>query len=1256
MELESGKFQKLADSYLIKKGYRMISATGSVAGSNKTKQGTPDALFKNSNNKYVLAEYTTQRENIFHKFNEDIDKCLNKSKTDIAVGEIAEIVLCCNSEMSAREINQLDKKCDSAGINFSYFGLSAISNDLYERHPDIAEDYLSIKKDTRQIISLDRFIELNEKNKFSTTLKTTFYFREEEKKKIIQAIQEKSLVLISGQAGVGKTRIAIECFKHFEKENPSCKSYCIYNKDINLFGDIQTYFSASEDYLIFVDDANRISGFQFILQLLREKKNDQNFKIIVTVRDYALNKIKKDCQNFETPTVVELTQLTNKEIQDFVKKEFQIFNPLYLEKIEELSQGNLRIAAMAAKVAKEKNRLDSINNVSDIYEKYFESIKIDLFELGKEDVLKVAGIVAFFRNVDKSNADVMQIIKNIFGISTEDFWRTARKLHNKEIFDMHENEIVKIADQVLATYLFYLVFFKERQLNFSILLTNDLFPKFKNRLLEATNSVTNIFDCIKIKPIVLSAVDSVWGKLQKKDEEAFFYLLQIFCLAKPTESLNFIKTKIDNLANDKLNIDKISFKKDSGVDFYRNNPNLELCKFVTILLYFKTFGENELKNSLDLFLQYAIKQPQKTPKILDCFANDYSFKPESIHLNYKIEHIVVDKILEYCKTEENKYFTRMFIALAENYLPTHFSTHKTKKDVWTEIRFDLSESNSLLTLRKKILTNIFSFYKVKYFQKYILKLLLSYSSFNALNLSSNIAKKDSEFILDFLKNNLNPTNLYHCVIVQKYLALLNCLNISREEKLEKQFYSEIYELYENFGDNYRLQEKLGLDYYGFEKYKKNKIADLTKSYSKEDYDKVFERFFNLKKIYDNSKKKINNGLIFVLEALAERNKKLFCEVIKDYLQQKNFLELNASSTIHNLISSCGAKETLNIITNVDFPEKKNWVFYYYQCLPKNDIQQKQIETVLKLYQTLDYENLNPYLDFLLNYENIQKGVITKVVQIIVKRADSAPKFAKIIDDIVNPFTQINKKLYSLFSNQPTLLEDAYLAVDRVNSNIDYNVKVLSKLLDNNPHFIERYLINRFLQKDYISKIDDNHDYSLFWLRKDYLNIMKRITKVIFQYKEKNLYSSYYTVFFNQYRQSKADNTILKRQDKFLLAEISKKNTDKNFISLLFSVIGKFEDERRINFYKKFLELNKNLDDFKKLYFLPTSKAEVFSGSKEPLLQKKRDFHRKIHSICNSTELLEHKQCIENIINDINLEIERWRKTDFTEEPWPSTYS
>ena len=67
---------------------------------------------------------------------------------------------------------------------------------------------------------------------------------------------------------------------------------------------------------------------------------------------------------------------------------------------------------------------------------------------------------------------------------------------------------------------------------------------------------------------------------KKKMKKHFFIYYRSFCLAKPTESLNFIKTKIDNLANDKLNIDKISFKKDSGVDFYRNNPNIELCKFV----------------------------------------------------------------------------------------------------------------------------------------------------------------------------------------------------------------------------------------------------------------------------------------------------------------------------------------------------------------------------------------------------------------------------------------------------------------------------------------------------------------------------------------------------------------------------------------------------------------------------------------------------------------------------------------------------
>ena len=43
-ELEGGAFQKLADSYLLRKGYPQINPIGSVAGSNKVRKVTPDTL------------------------------------------------------------------------------------------------------------------------------------------------------------------------------------------------------------------------------------------------------------------------------------------------------------------------------------------------------------------------------------------------------------------------------------------------------------------------------------------------------------------------------------------------------------------------------------------------------------------------------------------------------------------------------------------------------------------------------------------------------------------------------------------------------------------------------------------------------------------------------------------------------------------------------------------------------------------------------------------------------------------------------------------------------------------------------------------------------------------------------------------------------------------------------------------------------------------------------------------------------------
>lgn len=72
--------------------------------------------------------------------------------------------------------------------------------------------------------------------------------------------------------------------------------------------------------------------------------------------------------------------------------------------------------------------------------------------------MKVAGIVAFFQVVDCSNDEMMEKIQTTFYIDRENLWKAVRKLYEFELVDIYENEIARISDQVLATYLFYLTF------------------------------------------------------------------------------------------------------------------------------------------------------------------------------------------------------------------------------------------------------------------------------------------------------------------------------------------------------------------------------------------------------------------------------------------------------------------------------------------------------------------------------------------------------------------------------------------------------------------------------------------------------------------------------------------------------------------------------------------------------------------------------------------------------------------------------
>ena len=96
------------------------------------------------------------------------------------------------------------------------------------------------------------------------------------------------MLVLSGSAGVGKTRLALQICRELACKN-GYEILCIKSNGLELYEDLVTTIEEDKNYLVFVDDANELTGLHFVLDFLC-KAGDQKKsikKLIVTVRDYA---------------------------------------------------------------------------------------------------------------------------------------------------------------------------------------------------------------------------------------------------------------------------------------------------------------------------------------------------------------------------------------------------------------------------------------------------------------------------------------------------------------------------------------------------------------------------------------------------------------------------------------------------------------------------------------------------------------------------------------------------------------------------------------------------------------------------------------------------------------------------------------------------------------------------------------------------------------------------------------------------------
>lgn len=1250
LEKEGGAFQRVANAYLHKKGYDRITTIGSAIGSDKTKKGTPDSYIRLENGKIVFAEFTTDQTWPYKKIRGDIEKCLDEKKTGIPREEIEQIVICHNSQLSAEEDRALYTLCLEHGIQLVIFGLNTIAHDLVHLYPGISKNELGIEIDTGQILDPEEFVRQVGKNQLTTPLDTEFYFREDEIKQIVSGLENTNVVMITGPAGVGKSRLALKAMEVFFKTHSVYKMRCIHSKGISIFEDSKVYFSDPGHHLVLIDDANRISDFSIVMDILRNQREDQSIKFVITVRDYAKDKIEREMRTIGDFKRIELAPLEDKQIGEMIQGLFDIRNPDYLERIINVSSGNPRLAIMAAKVAVKHQTVASINDVSALYDEYFSSITEDLKSLKNKEVLKVAGIISFFRSIDKTNKNLMSLISSEFGIGETAFWQAANELHSCEVVDIYEKEVIRISDQVYATYLFYLCFFKECVLDICLLFKDAFLVDRSGRVRDSVYPCFNAFDFDHVAGFVRPLVQTKWQEaIAQADHQRVHGLISLFWFLIKTDVLLYVAREIRS--QDLNEVDLMS------VEWSPNNINLNGHPLLEILCRFGNLNDpQEELNAVDMAYSYAEVRQEALPHLTHILFENFGFDRRSWKYGYQVEKAIIKRIWDKTDAGNSEIHARVFIALSPKYLRIQHDDNESKKHTLTIYRFNLEDCEVVDEIRSIIWEGLKTLIRVPRYEAAVLNAIQQYSQLGSYLKVHEIVKKDMVHLERIISECLDPENLSHCILVHDCLSLLKGKKLSGVNVFQNFFDSDLFKLFYVLSFDYADSHSQGLEHKAFEEKRKEQLEQYAETIEIDNFQKFIENCQFILKAVRNGRDRnsVQAGIESIIVSFASHNADQSLEIVSIYLKGGNILLIRPWILIRNLVDKHGPGNALSVISGAEYDEKPVWEFGYYSYVPEEFIRLKDCDRLVELYRTSRRHEVPTFFHLLLKFAQIKESIVLDVVDILYDRTQAEEDFGNPFDNLFYVDSSENKAIYKYFLGNEEVLERAYIQHTKVDHNADYDASMLCFLLQTNSGFLNTYFDELvFKSKDYYFA-GDTRSYSKLWELSNYEVIVTGLIEYVLQKCGDDIYKSesfLKSIFGAGDRPSgEKRDSIADKQDKLLLSFIETRSNVLNTMRLVFEIISELKAERRFQFIEEFLKRNYEIEEFKRLPVEPSIMSGI-NGSMVPAYQEILDFWRSLLPFCGTIELLEHKLYVENRIDQARRSLEREKKSDFMGTDW-----
>ena len=1099
-----------------------------------------------------------------------------------------------------------------------------------------------VESKTGQILPANEFVTAYGKNKLTTPLNTKFYGREDELQKALEALSGVTVLILTGPAGVGKSRIALEVARRFEKAHPEYRTWCLLNRGLDFFEDLRSSFSRKGSFLIVADDANRLSNFEYIIYLLQDRQPGQHFKVIATVRDYALDRVRRTAMSYGSYSEIAIAPFEDKEIAELVETEFGITSYHYLSQIKRVARGNPRLAVMAAQLARDANTLESIRDVSQLYELYFGSIREDIEELGDPSLLRVAGVVAFFRVVDRSHTEMMAAIEAAFEIAPDVFWEKSLVLHELEVFDMYANEVVRTSDQVLATYLFYRAFFEVESLDFSTVL-EYFFPALRDRLVDALNPVFQAFNAPRLKEVMAPHVRRRWQALaEAPDKKSLRQFMDLFWFFDPTRCLLYVREAVDALETEDLNARDVTLETDKE----------PLPREFSLLKRLRHGDENTVSAAVTLALDWAEKRPSDAGVVLRLLQKDYGFSTTSYLAGHRVQRIVLDLLWKRADEGRNILISRLFVGVASEFLNTDFEEMESETR-WTVTftQFQLPHVPATTYLRKTMWERLFALHRTgEYLRADVLRAIEGYCRAGHRVASKLLMTEDVALLGSFFQSEFDRTNYRHCVIVQTLIDRLDREKISYDQSLRETFTNTTYQVSRLLLDDWSERHNLDLGYREYEQLRRQRLAGYLSDFVEEDYEELFDHCRMIRdELGGREGWQFDQAVVTIFDITAERDTNLFRAVLARYLTAGEDFQVQPWGVVEKLLTAISPDEALSLLMSTDYATKNRWLFAYYHLLAKEHITHGALEALYGLYKNAAPEQIPLAFDPLVKYRGLEPRVVPRVVEILISRLEKTPE--------LRPFTLLfnsrrvaSQEIVELFKEDLELLKRAYLANAASDPHADYNSQILSRIVDEDQDFLLEFVEWKLADKEWISRHDDSRGYAFIWRRSDAATLMTKVAERIKELEQERLSLLSYTslgALFNVREGSGDLDQIEARQDSFLHEIIRKYARNADWMCYVFRVIGDLAPERRLASLKVFLEENKNVGTFRRLSLEPSSWG--WTGSAVPTLQGRIDFWGSVLRLLDSPEYLDHRHVVEGQIAALRDEIEREKKRDFMED-------